>query len=1066
MITFRSAPGSMANNYPVVDLTIDSIEHIDLTTLDESPPSSPRALNTTSEPPRKRQRLGGDASFQSPSRNLAACLKAQVKPYIDACLAEIPQGQVNTTELGRAVLCRIGSIDKFSAEFTHKKGFLSSALEQHLAKTARYLITKYAAEPEFQLNANTTSSPALSNGGASTPTPVPAPGPSHTLSRPAPTSVTATSATEISPNAATTSTHPAATPKSKHRHSTRAPKDTVSPANYRTKARAKSFKSWKTHNPRPGPVIARHKALSAWVHMERRPYTTTEERERILKGASKLIRSAEAVVSKEPVPFHVDFTAEEMEVVRRKIRELCDKKAKNKRSPDTAKELGKLLRKNPHLLTVIPPDLELKGDLAKRDRVAIRNLLDELVDRYKRPARQAKILMLQVDEFDKQNESRRFSQISSLLLAREIDGNRGFGRMRRLVNFTNEFRKAHEDDMEMRAEWVNCAGDIMTIVWTSDHNFICGTTTHSDSHNQQYNRGGNLLLCSSQSKQLKAFADHRIPRPVVQSGENSTEAMRESQSPWLYSSVVSSDYDKVNDRAYTSSFDRTVKAWKVTKDGKDMSAIGTWHHTGNVNFVVASKHESGMVATAADVASYAVRVYQINDEDVSASPFHAYNNLRAWNEGNEQTTETQKWAYFPATMQWGLAKGVQHLLVVGYSPRSFTGDDNDIPEDKRKTGEICLWNCLTGEQIKVTNSSQNVFEVAWHPTLPVFIVATSPHATNLDVKTKGTQVRVFQPGRDQDGRVMFQDYQKLDCPAEDINEITIKPNSRSHSYVTAACTDGKVYVWDTARGDKPIHSLKHKEALDKENEDIGVKFTAWGTTADRFYTGGADGRVKVWNVRDLRQPLVRDLLEAPGCVTSGAFSPDFSKLVIGDATGRVMLLSLDEEDEPPANFVQRGSRRVRRPLAFKAHDEPPPPGSNAASDSGSARGNHWLSTGQLTRHRDPTIGVIQGPSYSELGLYRKDFHFEEDPSQPLLAKNEKEQQENKKMFRPSSRTSRILPPTASSSSTLQVRHYNNIAKDLDLNMLDEMTKLDLVMDNVNLDDPVEDLGFDFDWEEE
>lgn len=93
----------MANNYPVLDLTIDSIEHIDLTTLDESPPSSPRALNTTSEPPRKRQRLGDDASFQSPSRNLAACLKAQVKPYIDACLAEIPQGQVNTTELGRAV---------------------------------------------------------------------------------------------------------------------------------------------------------------------------------------------------------------------------------------------------------------------------------------------------------------------------------------------------------------------------------------------------------------------------------------------------------------------------------------------------------------------------------------------------------------------------------------------------------------------------------------------------------------------------------------------------------------------------------------------------------------------------------------------------------------------------------------------------------------------------------------------------------------------------------------------------------------------------------------------------
>ncbi|TEA16598.1 Rik1-associated factor 1 [Colletotrichum sidae] len=388
----------------------------------------------------------------------------------------------------------------------------------------------------------------------------------------------------------------------------------------------------------------------------------------------------------------------------------------------------------------------------------------------------------------------------------------------------------------------------------------------------------------------------------------------------------------MTDRAYTSSFDKTVKVWRVNKDGKDMTALGTWHHGGNVNFVAVSK--SGMVATAADVPTEAVRVYCVDRHNVSGSPFRTYSGSRTWNEDDQQTTATQKWAYLPATMQWGLAEAVQHLLLVGYSPRSLSGDDRDIPDHKLNSGEICLWDCRAGERIKVmTASTQNVFEVAWHPTQPVFIVSTSPSGLMVDDHTR-TQIRVFRPVTGLEGEQGFGEMQCLDCPAGDINELTIKPNSVIYSYITAACTDNTVYVWDTARGDKPIHALRHKEPIDKEEEDVGVKFSAWGTTADRFYTGGSDGLVKVWNVRNAREPLIRDLLEAPGCITCGGFSPDYSKLVVGDATGRVMLLSLDKDDEPVAKFMMpptpsglkpAGSRPVRRPLAFLRHDEPPPP---------------------------------------------------------------------------------------------------------------------------------------------
>ncbi|KAK2003094.1 WD repeat domain-containing protein [Colletotrichum falcatum] len=1078
MLAFTDSPGK-STNLPktVIDLTSDNHPvSIDLTTIDDSPPQSPRPTAANAEPPRKRQRVSDNYILPSKSRDLAACLKAHIKRYIDAALAEFPVDKSNAYEIGTRVINDIGNIPQFSLEFTHNGGFLSQTLERELADKTRELVAHcyWHLKPVLERPASSQASPSPRASSISATT--------HAIPNPpSPKCASATPVRGLS-TPRKSPAQPASPFETKSRERAQDfPGVPVSSTNYRTKARAKLFKSWKTNTSQSAPATASRKAKIAWMNMPRRPYITTEERNTILRGTSKLIRTSAAAAELDPLPFHVDFTPDEMEALRRRIRELCGKKARTKRSSDTIRELGKLLRSKRELLTTLPSELELQGALAQRDQVAIRNLLDELLDRQRRPASQPKVLTLEVDESDKHGEAQRTSQIPSLLFAREIDGHRGFGRMRRQVNFSNEFRKAHEDDLEMRAEWVGCAGDIMTIVWTSDTNFICGATAHSDSHNQQYNKAGNLLLCSTTRGQLKAYPDHRIPRPIVERGENSTEAMRESQSPWLYSSVVSSDYDQINDRAYTSSFDRTVKVWRVDKTGGNMTVLGTWAHQGNVNFVAVSKHEYGMVATAADVASHAVRVYNVDSNNISTSPYRTYSGSRAWNEGDEQTTATQKWAYFPATMQWGLAQEVRHLLLVGYSPRSLTGDDNDIPDDKRNTGEICLWNCLTGEKIKVlTASTQNVFEVVWHPTLSSFLVATSPAGSMVDDRTM-TQVRVFRPSRTPEGDTAFGEIQCLDCPARDINELTIKPNSVIYSYVTAACTDGKVYVWDTARGDKPIHVLRHKKPIDefsgdREEADVGVKFTAWGTTPDRFYTGGSDGVVKVWNVRNMRQPLVRDLVEAPGAISCGAFSPCFSRLAVGDATGKVMLLSLNKNDEPPAKYVMppippgarpRNAHPVRRPIPIIEHEEPPAPNSDAEPHTGVERGRMLLSRGQLLRHRDPTVGVIQGPQYLDLGLYRTELHFEGDPSQPLLAKVEWEQQENRKMFcRKSLKVTRYRPLRDVSSPACQAQHEENTTKDIDLQELDEMTKLDLLMDQVCVDDPIHDQGWEFDLEEE
>jgi hypothetical protein len=470
-----------------------------------------------------------------------------------------------------------------------------------------------------------------------------------------------------------------------------------------------------------------------------------------------------------PVTFHVDFTPEEIKHLRSLTRRAL-KLSPTNQNKDAKRDLSKVLRKNTQFISLILNTFEREGQLGGRARGDVENFFQDLM--HQKTSSTPAMLSIRRDENDQRGDLVRSSQVHSLMFAREISGQR-LGATRSQRNFHNEFRACREDGLEKKAEWTGCAGDIFTITWVSNDGFLCGTTEHSDAHNQQYNKPGNLVLGSCPDITLRAYAEHRIVRPVVKKGENSTEAMRQSQDPWLYSSVVSSDYDKVHDRAFTCSFDRTVKIWKVQKLGSSMSLLGEWKHDGNVNFVAASKHESGMVATAADVAADAVRIYNVDGTSISTSPFRSYSCSRVTDErGNLVSTE--KWAYYPATMQWGLAPNVRHLLLVGYSPRSRTGDDNDIPELRRDSGELCLWDGVTGERWRVTSATtQNVFEVLWHPSQDCFIAATSPLGLDLEPSVR-TQIRIFRPAdQDEFGVKAYSPIKTLDCTAVDINELTI-----------------------------------------------------------------------------------------------------------------------------------------------------------------------------------------------------------------------------------------------------------------------------------------------------
>lgn len=786
-----------------------------------------------------------------------------------------------------------------------------------------------------------------------------------------------------------------------------------------------------------------------------------------------------------PHVFHVDFTLEEA----RELQVAAWRAVPSgKKYDDPVKGLAKLLRKGR------PDDVgRLLGQLAIKNRTTadISAFLSDVLQKKAR-TQDPHILSIEKDVYDRRGEALRDSRLSSLLMAREVTGNRF--RTTRMRDLTNELRKSLEDGLELRSEFTNCAGDVSAVSWVSNSAYIAGTTVHMDSHNQQYNKPGNLLLGSVAPAltKLKSYPDHRIPRPIVEKGENSTEEMRESQDPWLYTSVVSSDYDPIHDRTYTSGFDRSAKVWRVDRSGSSMQCIGTWMHNGFVNFVQASQlgHPTGLVATAADVPTEAVRIYTVNPEDVSKSPYTSFSATRV---PDADGTFSNKWTYFPSTMKWGVEESVRHLLLVGFSPRSLTDDENDIPEDRQNTGELCLWDSITKQSVRIPGAnSQNVFEVLWHPYRPEFIAASSPAGDfESDIRT---QVRIFVRDKTSEHDVHFKFLKSFDCTALDINELTIMPNSPAFFYITAGCTDGKTYVWDSAQSEalrrRPIHVLAHGPPLEgitvgDNEDDTGVKFTAWAASLDRFYTGSSDGVVKVWNIRG-REAKGRVILEAPAQISHGAFSPDYSKLVIGDASGRVFILSTGEHEEEPPSFVNlpgpsgQDVTTRRRPTPITPHPElPPPPELLEIRETSADLGRAYVIAQRLKFSGDHTVGMVQGVNYADTGLFYREAHAENDPMRPLMAYVESKQQVNLKMYAKTPiRTGRVkrINPASEDDDHMDVdgeettvdevarRHEENRKLDLDFDGLSLETRDALERDRVSLQelcDGVEYCGLEY-----
>lgn len=776
---------------------------------------------------------------------------------------------------------------------------------------------------------------------------------------------------------------------------------------------------------------------------QRRPYLPAHERREIAQCvASKRARAPRHLYR--PTTFHVDMTEEEIKIMTSCVNKFERPNSKSFYKVVRVNDLDEIrnLRGQEGLTTYLSEKLE------GRNASDVYNFLDDLPETdHSRPQYQVSLAR---DDFLSQ-QRRRDRRINTLRLDREMHGSNGVGLPMRQQSLQTESLKDLGDSMgHPIARFGPCSGDVATMTWVSPRTVVCGNMSTMD----DYNKSSNLVLYDTTANTFKSHNDHRVPRALKEG-----ERLNFSKSKWMYPPVVASATDSKWNLLYTASFDKTVRVWKTEGTTvKSLTLVGTWPHEGKVNFVASALDNSGLVATAADVSTDAIRVYRTNPRDSSASRYISLPCPRPDAHGNDE------WSYWPSTMQWGTAEGTRHLLAVGYSPRSRDGDENQIPEDKRRTGAILLWDSKTGKVIPVyAPTVANVFEVVWHPNLSQLIVATSRSGLHVE-KGVRTQIHVWKqdPDRLHTDQGWHQ-YKTLDCTAEDINELTVMPNSSHHTYITASCTSGEIFVWDTARGDRPIHILRHgptvepfQDEEERQQRDVGVKFTAWGDTPDRLFTGSSDGKVKVWNVRNTKRPFIRTIMQGEGAIFCGAFSPDKKLLAIGDGPGNVWVLT--DPDRHPESW---GEVCRKRPVPVTCdEDEDEVKETQDQEDDADYPRQRFLDTFQLISTGDPLVGMAQGPAYHESGHFEKKSHLDEDPTAPLIPAVERLQQAAVRATHRRKRSMRRLRPVSEHTEQIQRLHSENYRKDFDPEDLAPADLEALRIEGVELSVPAEDFAYE------
>ena len=531
-------------------------------------------------------------------------------------------------------------------------------------------------------------------------------------------------------------------------------------------------------------------------------------------------------------------------------------------------------------------------------------------------------------------------------------------------------------------EWKGASSDIVSVAWAPDSlTYAVGAAAHINHEDLEYNRPCNLMLGELSSNQLWELPDHRTLRPTpdrISTGYNSRQETYNACDPVLYQTVGSIAFSSDGKQMYTASYDKTLKVWDTAKG--ERTCRQTMDHEAVVVAVdVYRDPEVNIVATASQRVSKAIRIYYGTGENIDPVPVEL-SSSRA-----ETKPDLKIW---PERIAWGPTSQTKHLLLAGFSAWEVVENNYGARE-----GQICLWDINEQQSFKITPASQSVSAAAWHPFSPYFATGGAPGSSALS-KSHNTRsvVRTYDP------RWLTRCAMEYESTAFDINDITFHP--LDSNIVTAGCTDGSSFVWDFRWHDRPLHKLTHGNALmeldhhrHRERSDTGVMISLWGPQGSLYYTGSSDGLVKAWDVRRHPEDVhVRDVAQVGAAIQNGAFSPDFSHLLVGDADGAVHVLSSAPTSSPYDDGSANGSSSepIRLIRARDGSGKRLDPDEDDVGTEGIEAANELVRSGQLVL--DPVYGPGKGPRYA--GPYAKGDRrdFREDGI-PLDLKRELDRQQ-------------------------------------------------------------------------
>ncbi|KAH7412138.1 WD40-repeat-containing domain protein [Phaeosphaeria sp. MPI-PUGE-AT-0046c] len=551
--------------------------------------------------------------------------------------------------------------------------------------------------------------------------------------------------------------------------------------------------------------------------------------------------------------------------------------------------------------------------------------------------------------------TRSIESTSTILRQRELglQSRRGWTAASR--SLTYPVKNKVMDTLGPSSYWTGASSDIHTVAWSPDgEKFAAGAVAVTDQDSMQYNRPNNLLFGSLAYNEIHELPCHSLARPIPTTGANSSHAMFVSQDPKLYTTVTSVAFAPCGSLMYSAGYDKSLCVWNLESSSSQPELALKLKRGEEVEMMAVNPHESGVLATASRKVDKAIRLVRLGEQYPRGFQVHSFQ--------SDKATSRSDLNILPQALRFEPRFGT--LLLAG-----FGANAREDSSGFDTTGDLCLWDIETHAQMSMYGSNKNVFDVAFNPnqrSMPLF-AAGCVAGGNVNRGMRSV-IRLFEH------RTMdkYTSPVEIECRALDMNDVVWCP--QDEHLIAAGCTDGRVYVWDLRNFNDPLRVLSHgpslmplQDGVPHERTDTGIRFLSWGDNATRLYSGSSDGVVKAWDVtQSVEDTFIKDLITADSGIMAGAFSPDFSKLLIGEVNGSVDVLEVGRDDctTKDANKLRYVPYCGDQDLEGDAHgnsDERP-----IIPTSGVTEGDDLLRSQELQlvpMGNLPIRQVVQGPNY-------------------------------------------------------------------------------------------------------